>query len=203
MHTFVHPTKTGGTALEQYFQANHRDRVSGAGHLHTCASSDNPIVIVREPMDRFKSMFSYWRNGAADGQYTRDPDWIGVNSIGDFIRLLRSSDYSFVPLLLKGFTTQLHFAPQTHWLAPSDHARTIVLTYDKDGLEERLRGLLAYLGLPASGLPLPRVNVSKRVAGVSTALSEEDEAWMRGRFQGDFALWHLATKHPNRFKKVF
>eukprot|EP00873_Tetraselmis_striata_P033825 jgi/Tetstr1/454089/TSEL_041008.t1 len=204
MNTFVHPTKTGSTAVEEYFRRHHPRRVRGVGHIHTCANSQNPIVIIREPMERFVSMFSYWRNGAADGRYRRDPDWVDVDTISEFVGRLRAKDRGFErDYLHRDFTTSLHFEEQRHWLKPADHAKTIVVVYDRRGLEEKLRALLAHLGLPPVGLPLPRVNVTKTSARVDCTLSEEDRAWVRERFREDFRLWHLVTRHPHRFKKVF
>lgn len=204
MHTFVHPTKTGGTAVEQYFKRHHSKSVRGAGHIHTCANSQNPVVIVREPMDRFVSMFRYWRNGAMDGAYTRPPGWVSVNSISDFIARLRDDDDAFRrKYLRRGFTTDLHFAEQGHWLDPSDHAKTVVIAYDKDRLDDKLGMLLDHLGLPRVGLPLPRVNVTKSCEGVSCEMTDEDRAWVEDRYEADFRLWHLVNKHPHRFKKVF
>lgn len=204
MHTFVHPTKTGGTAVEQYFKKHHFRKIRGVGHIHTCANSQNPITIVRDPMDRFVSIFKYWRNGAVDGRYTRDPDWISVNTISEFIGRLKANDNAFAKRFLhRDFTTSLHFAEQRHWLKPADHAKTTVIVYDKDKLDEKVARLLEHLGLPPTGLPLPRVNVTKSSAEVCCEMTAEDVAWVREKFKGDFQLWHLATRHPHRFKKVF
>lgn len=203
-HTFVHPTKTGGTAVEQYFKRHHSRKVRGAGHIHTCGNSLNPITIVRHPMERFVSMYQYWRNGAVDGKYKRDPGWTEVDTISEFIAKLESKDRSFVKRYLhRDFTTDLHFAEQRHWLKPADYAKTIVVAYDKEALDEKLRELLKHLGLPPVGLPLPRVNVTRTDDGVCCEMTPRDEAWVRERFKADYDLWHLVTRHPQRFKKVF
>jgi hypothetical protein len=204
MHTFVHPTKTGGTALEQYFKKHHFRNVSGAGHIHTCANSQNPIIVIRDPMDRFVSIYKYWRNGAEDGKYKRDPDWVSINTISDFIAKLSRNDTGFAKKYLhRDFTTDLHFSEQRHWLKPQDYSKTIVVAYDKDGLDRKLRDLLCHLKLPPTGLPLPRVNVTKSLLGVCCAMTDRDRAWVREKFKNDFELWHLVTRHPQRFKKVF
>lgn len=204
MHTFVHVTKTGGTAVEQYFKAHHPRQVKGVGHLHRCGNSSNPIVIIRDPMERFVSMFEYWRNGATDGKYQRKAEWVSVNTISDFVRKLRGKDRSFERNFLhRDFTTNLHFCEQAYWLKPADYAKTTVLVYDRDRMDEKLRALLTHLGLPHRGLPLPRVNVTKTDSRVDTSMTDDDRAWVRERFRCDFELWHMVTRHPGRFKVVF
>ena len=42
MYTFIHPTKTGGTALEEYFGKNYCNYITGSGHSNKCNSCDNP-----------------------------------------------------------------------------------------------------------------------------------------------------------------
>ena len=204
-YTFVHPTKTGGTAVEQYFKEHHFGAVRGEGHLHTCANSANPIVTLRHPLDRFVSIFQYWRNGAADGKYRRDvEDWVPVNTISEFIGKMRERDGSFVRNFLhRDFTTHLHFVEQRHWLKPADHGKTIVILYDKDGMDAKIRELLKHLSLPCVGLPIPRVNVTRSSEGVVCELTADDREWIERHYKADFDLWHLATKHPHRFKKVF
>lgn len=204
MHTFVHPTKTGGTTLEQYFKKYHYKKIRGVGHIHTCANSQNPIVIIRDPMERFVSIYKYWRNGATDGKYTREPDWISINTISDFIEKLKSNNNSFTKNFLhKDFTTNLHFSEQRYWLKPADHAKTLVIAYDKENLDEKVVELLKYIGLPRTGLPLPKVNVTKSSEKVCCEMTEKDKSWVREKFKADFQLWHLVTRHPQRFKKVF
>mgnify|MGYP001308426583 CR=1 FL=1 len=63
-YTFIHPTKTGGSALEFYFKKNYSNKIYNNGHSLKCNSSANPIIIIRDPIDRIISMYKYWKNGA-------------------------------------------------------------------------------------------------------------------------------------------
>ena len=204
MYTFVHATKTGGTAVEQYFKEHHPTSVAGTGHLHKCGRAPMPIIIVRDPEDRFVSMFNYWRNGAESGKYVRDPSWSPpCRTISDFIALFKQQDPALVKKkLCTGYTTKLHFVEQSYWIEPQDYSRTIVIAYDKNGMDDKIRKLLLHVGLPPVGLPLPKVNVTKRSPPEALVLSDDDRAWIRSEFKNDFRLWHLANKHPDRFKLV-
>lgn len=51
-YTFIHATKTGGTALEKFFGKHYSNYITGSGHRNKCKSSDNPIIIIRNPIDR-------------------------------------------------------------------------------------------------------------------------------------------------------
>lgn len=205
MHTFVHVTKTSGTTFEQYFKKYHPKHISGVGHTHTCSNSKNPIIIIRDPVDRFVSMFKYWRNGAESGKYTRDERWNPkCESINDFIGLLERNDQGFKKKFLhRDFTTHLHFAEQTNWLKPSDYKKAIVITYDKHAMDEKMKSLLNYLNIEAKGLPLPKTNVTKHVDSIDTVIDEQHMASLKRMFAADYRLWHMVTCHPSRFKKVF
>jgi thiol-disulfide isomerase/thioredoxin len=174
------------------------------GHMHTCTNSPKPIIIVRDPMERFVSMFNYWRNGAVSGQYVRKRNWCPpCDTIAEFVKRLRENDPKFTRKHLhKDFTTHLHFVEQSHWIKPIDYAKSIVVIYDKLRMEEKLRELLRYMRLPGKGFPLPLVNVTK-VSAAACEIGPEEEEWIRKRFKKDFDLWHMVNRHQSRFKKVF
>nr|WRJ69911.1 putative sulfotransferase [Oceanusvirus sp.] len=205
MYTFVHPTKTGGTAVEEYFKKYHAKHIRGVGHMHTCTNSPKPLIVIRDPMERFVSMFNYWRNGAVSGKYVRKKDWLPpCDTISEFVKRLQENDPKFVRKHLhKDFTTHLHFSEQSHWIKPGDYAKTVVVVYDRQRMDEKIRDLLRYLHLPEKGLPLPRVNVTKTSPLEASEIGPKEEEWIRRRFKKDFELWHMVNKHQSRFKKVF
>ena len=70
MYTFVHPTKSGGTSLLNTILAHYSEYFKEMGHKYTC-NEENPVIVIREPFDRFLSMFNYWKYGSE--KYPRDP----------------------------------------------------------------------------------------------------------------------------------
>ena len=72
MYTFIHPTKSGGTACENFFYEYYREYIVGLGHDYNCNNNNNPIIIVRDIKSRFFSMFTYWKCGALDTKYKRN-----------------------------------------------------------------------------------------------------------------------------------
>ena len=46
MYTFIHPTKTGGTAVEGYFKTFYPNHIQGEGHGNKCTANNKPIIIV-------------------------------------------------------------------------------------------------------------------------------------------------------------
>jgi len=59
-YVFIHPTKTGGTALGAYLNNNYGQHISGAGHLNRSEDAvrwnRTACMIVRDPVDRFLSI---------------------------------------------------------------------------------------------------------------------------------------------------
>ena len=117
-YTFVHPTKSGGTAAEEYFAAHYPRRIRGRGHHGVCADAENPIIILREPMDRLKSIFLYWKAGADAGKHKVQDGWVHRlenMTISSLISMLAQSDdhLEFSDLLYKkGLISKMHFRQQ-------------------------------------------------------------------------------------------
>jgi hypothetical protein len=40
-YRFIHITKSGGTAVEQYFEKNYSDYIEGNGHVGVCDKNNN------------------------------------------------------------------------------------------------------------------------------------------------------------------
>ncbi len=157
IYTFIHPTKTGGTALENYFSKNYCNYITGKGHLNKCNSCNNPIIIIRDPLERVISMYKYWKNGAITGPYQRSKEWVQkVKDIDfeNFINLIDRKD----KLLLQTFTWHQHFASYSEWITQKDWKKTIIILYDLN-LNDRLKNLLNYLKIKNKNIPLTHVNV--------------------------------------------
>jgi hypothetical protein len=88
------------------------------------------MIVIREPISRFVSMFKYWKYGG-DYKYKRDAahtSQFADVTISHFLQMLRSGDKES---LYKQFTWRRHFAPQSEWLQPPDYKKSIVIIYDK------------------------------------------------------------------------
>lgn len=191
-YEFIHPTKTGGTAVEQLFRRHCGDVISGSGHNRVCKDFALPIVIVREPVDRFLSIFNYWRNGATAPPFTRDAPM--KDDIDRFIRRLIRKESK----LLSWFITPKHFAPQSLWIDPSAYDRTTVVVYDRHELGIRINRLLDDLGVPPAELQV--VNTSRIT---HAHLTDKQRRWIEWYYHDDFALWNLVHTDPDRFRAVY
>lgn len=192
MYAFVHVTKSGGTALERYFRAHVAEHVRGDGHDATCDSTrDVPIIVIREPLDRFASMYRYWKHGSEVFGAGGGP--VDAN-VKDFIAALRSNDTE--TLFRADYLWHHHVAPTSAWLGSAPLSSIVAVRYRHD-LGAALPALFAALGLPAPAAALERVNVS----GVEDVeLDDEDIQFVRERFAADFELWETLRTRPGAFR---
>jgi hypothetical protein len=197
MYQFVHPTKSGGTALDVLFAEHCPGIIKPAmGHSIRCSEADNPVIVIRHPVPRFISMFQYWKSGSE--RYTRDDiQWNEAHkdvSVKDFIKMIddNSSD------LCEDFTWDQHYYPQSWWFHPLVYKRTYVMI-NKGSLTEPVNQLFKTVGVPM--IPeLEHINVSRRSEIV---LDDEDLEWVKNRYHGDFLLWSLLHTRQHLFRGIF
>jgi hypothetical protein len=196
-HTFVHITKTGGTAVEKYINEHYSDYIVGRGHKLMCTNSNNPIVIIRNPFDRFISMYNYWKNGATSGDFTISEEaTVNKNkTIKEFIHIMKNETEK----LNTSFTWYDHFLPQSKWIPKSTYKNVIVIVYASN-LEDKIFNLLDYLGIENKYIPLDRVNVS--IKELNEDLEMEDVQFIASQYKEDIELWNLIRNEPNQFKHV-
>ena len=203
--TFIHVTKSGGTALETYFFEHYNAYITGRGHNEICTNSNNPIIVIRDAKDRFFSMYKYWKNGSEKAEFQRTEQWISQHknvSIMDFIHMLKNKN----EILYHNFTWDQHFCPTTTWISPDmDYKNLIVIKYDKN-LNDKAQKLIDFLCIPKheNWVPVPFTNVSKTV-NCDHNLNECDEcvdAFINEYFKCDIELMEKITKHPELFKAV-
>lgn len=201
MFTFIHPTKSGGTALERYFEAHYKEYIVGKTHGNKCSPTNNPIIVLREPIDRFISMYKYWKKGSKDIKpYQRSNEFVskyGNYTIKDFINLLK--DNAKVDLCVS-FTGNLHFVPTTHWIAKTPLDKIIIILYIKN-LDIKMTHILKNLGVPDKKIPLGIVNESIG-SDEDVILNEEDLQYINERFKDDFDLYEKAQTQPELFRMV-
>ena len=120
IYTFIHIPKCGGSPVENYFEQHYSDRIFGTTHKWLSTKDNNPIVIIREPIERFISLYYYWKNGS-HGRNSRNQEFIdkyGKYTISDFIRTFKTCvpaiNGNYMHELSVGFTWRVHFFKQVY-----------------------------------------------------------------------------------------
>lgn len=201
---FIHVTKSGGTALEEYFSAHYSAYITGRGHENICTNNNNPIIVIRDVKDRFFSMYKYWKNGSEKAGFKRTEQWNEQHknvSIIDFINFLKTKN----EILFNDFTWDQHFHPTTMWISPDmDYKKMIVIRYDNN-LNDKAQKLIDFLCIPKpeNWVPVPFENVSKiDNCDYSSCMNEYVDAFISENFKCDTELIEKIEKHPELFKAV-
>jgi len=211
IYRFIHPTKTGGTAVEQYFVRYYPDYIEGTGHVARTGEYDKPIIIFREPMDRFKSMYRYWLKGGFNpkdkenkpwpsAEFTRrNPNWdnltrnVDINKYLDYI--LKNNEN----MLIRGYTTKAHTRLQSYWYT-GDRSNIIVIKY-QENLETTIEKLINYLNIPTNKQAhLPKINVTKPCT--VNELTNTSYQMYKKYFANDYTLQDKINNEPHLFRKV-
>ena len=199
---FVHIPKSGGTALERNLPKTCGKRFKGFGHNTTSqmvtSRGDHALVVLREPEDRFRSSYSYWKNGSADierfqrkGLHKPSEK---LNTIGIFIDAAANATHPDHKLALEAmnksddYTWKVHFDPQSKWIDNSHPDRTHIICYDKDNLPQNVSDVLQNdLDIDCDLSRLPKVNVTS--SKDTDALTDAQSSWLRNKYSSDFQLW--------------
>ena len=198
IYTFIHPTKTGGCTFEKYIGKHYNKYIKGSGrdHKKKCADVDNPIIIIREPYDRFISSYKYWKNGSTGG--TRPIDWKQFNNhvtIDDYIEMVKNKDTR----LIFQYTWDAHYAPQTYWIKPEDYKKTTVMIFSKDAMENKVFDLLKKIHIKNKYIPYEKINVSY---GDNIVLTSQQMKKIYKLYEDDFILWDKLHNNKSLFRNV-
>jgi len=195
-YTFIHVPKTGGSAIHKVIKKKYPEYFDVySNHFHNLVATqyNQPILCIREPIDRFVSIYKYWKQGVRKHHPTID------TSVKYFIYCLKNNSDKLLfgnpPIL-----SEYHYFPQSYYLSPNVYSYATVLVYDKTNMEEKLHTLFEYLQLEnPDSFKLKKKNVSKKTEVV---LDEEDIEFIHNRYHDDFVLWDNLNQHPEMFKKV-
>jgi len=199
-YTFVHSTKCGGTACEQFFQEHYSDYIIGQSHALLCKNDNNPIFIVRDPIDRFISMYKYWKNGTEDTNFKRKPEFIekyNKFTIKDYIHLMKHS----IRELTCDFTWYQHYKPQTSWISQYANYKNIIIIKYEPNLNNKIQKLLELLQIPSKNINLPIIHVSS-LENCNCELDDEDIAFIKQNYKTDYELLDKINNNPQLFKLV-
>jgi hypothetical protein len=207
VYTFIHIPKCGGSCVEKYFENHYSDRIQGVTHKHLCEKDNNPIVIVRNPVDRFVSLYHYWKNGS-HGRNSRGSDFTekyGDYTIKDFIEMFKRNNEAiknnWMHEMVTGYMWRLHYFPQVYWMAPEFYSNSIVIIYTED-LNKKIHSLLEYIGVEDKNIELEHSNVTRKKEGENVELDENDIIWLKEQFKEDFEMWDSVNNNPLLFKHV-
>jgi len=194
MYTFIHPTKTGGISFGTYLKKWYPTIIQGdSDHKNKCSRTNNPIVIVREPLDRFISQYNFWKYGSNYAICKH----VGINTftIDDYIHFIKSENRKLVTL----HTRMEHHKPQSFWTPKDVYSNTIVIRYTKT-LNDALGPLLRYLGLEPRGPFCSPNNITRQKDSV--VLNTSQIEWIKEYYKEDFDIWGLVNTQPELFKYV-
>ena len=202
MYTFIHPTKTGGTFIgnilnKHFYNIFNKDSVFGNhSHLIRCSNTIKSVVTIRNPINRFISMYNYWKNGSELNFQTESSKNI---TIKEFINMIKQNDAE----LMNNYIWDLHYKPQSYWINDVNKNNVIVLINDETNLIHKLKCLIEYIGVPFPNIINEhRTNVSI-VETTIDKLDSDDIEFIKSQYTDDFNLYNLAIEHPEEFKKVF
>ena len=206
-YVFIHPTKVGGSAFIKYIQKYYINHFEYRGHHTKAQQVNHPILFIRDPYERFISMYKYWKYGSID--YIEHQHSIThlqnveKYNIKDFITFVKRKD----SILITPFTSFMHILPQSWWIEETDYHKCIVVMYDKNKMEEKVFQLLDYLEskkvLVNNKYEFLKINVSNHQNNENIILDSEDMKEINILYQNDFKLIETIENNPHFFFKKF
>jgi hypothetical protein len=199
-YTFVHPTKSGGTSVHNYFADHYKDYINNVGHGGSCKNDNNSIIIVRDVRSRFLSMYKYWRNGSEK--------WKLPEELKN--KRKHSSILYFINLIKKNIKTELyhsaiweqHFDNTTAWINKDTDYKNIIIIRYEENLNDKVQTLINKLGIPNKNIPLLGLNVSLPVENEEELKSKEVQEFLSEYFKNDIDFIHKIETNPELFKLV-
>lgn len=200
-YTFIRPTKTGSTAIKEYFKEHYKEYITVEdSHTKRCSNSNNPIIVVRGVKSRFISMYKYWKNLSADNNnrgltFTEKHKDI---TILDFINIIKTNK----EYLLKHDKWIYMLDNTSAWIGDTDYKNIIIVKYQED-LNESIQRLINFLGIRNKNTPLKKLNISGTDNIKEELFNHPDvDDFIKEYFKDDIILIDAIEKTPELFKAV-
>lgn len=194
MYQLIHIPKTAGTTFNKYLIRYYNEyflsiesMYSLAPHSVRCKDVENPVVIIREPYDRFLSVFNYFNNGSEL--------WFNNKtnvSVLDFLNQQFEPKYNYF--------WYAHTNNQSWYINEKDYKKTIVVVYNKN-MQINLINLLSSLGIDIKK-NIPELQVSNITSYTKVTLSNKEKNMVYKKYIKDFILYNKIINHKNLFKLV-
>ena len=197
--SFIHPTKCGGTAVENFLLKHYSKYFNiKSHHTLTCNNYNNSIIIIRDPIERFISLFKYWKYGSEifirDNLFLEKYKNISIKNFISFITENKTNT------LFYSFTWDKHFQKMTYWINNTDYKNIIIIKYKND-MNDTIQKMLRIFNIPKLvNNKVEKCNISNNKEQV--ILDQEDIKFIHTFFKEDFDLIHLINTQPKLFRAV-
>ena len=186
-NTFIHVPKTSGSSVVEFLK-NYDFKILGHEHF---LKDDVAVLVIREPIDRFQSSYNYWKHYCIEDKKCDESV-----TVSHFIEYIKTNN----SILYTTHTWDVHYLPQSNYMATENYKKAIVIRYDKDKMESKLNSLLEYLNIENKNIKLTHNNKSTTY---TINIQQDDLLWLMQYYKDDFDLWNKLNTSTDLFLKVF
>lgn len=218
---FMSITKTSCCNLLEFLLQNYEENLlerENFAHVFTTESfSENvfPVCTVRDPVERFISMYNYYFFGSEIfGKDRRKALFFKrTDNIYEFIDSIIPEIYKITHVEKRKYKKYVgeyiwraHINPQTHWIKKQHYYKTIITMYQKNMTDILIKlgeYLHSELNFPKiSKLPTHKKNVTSNKKNFNEKEMQYIKDFVNQYYSSDYELIKKIEKTPNLFKAV-